>query len=336
MVMYTGLARVARKTGYPVVEVKGWKRRGYGQMSGARSVMCHHTAGPRNGNYPSLGVVRDGRPGIPGPLAHYGLGRDGTIYVIAAGRANHAGKVSHTNYTNSYSIGIEAENTGRGEQWGSAQMDAYVKLCAELCKEFRLDMSRVIGHKEAAVPRGRKVDPTFNMTTFRNAVKRGYWKTPTTTPTATPSTKKGSWFDMATKDDLRQVLREERKQAWLYKGKNEDWDTYAYLRKTHRLLENLSDTVGRKVWSYKNHLTDTDIYAFVRATHRQVMAAQGEREGLLKAVEALAAGKKINLEEVREAAEKGVSDALGSLEADVTLTVSAGQDEEREQEERKE
>ncbi|HLS02512.1 MAG TPA: N-acetylmuramoyl-L-alanine amidase [Beutenbergiaceae bacterium] len=151
----------------------------------------------------------------------------------------------------------------------------------------------------------------------------GHW-TPATTDQANRQQAR-SWFDMATKNDLRQVLREERVQPWLYKGKNEDWDTYAYLRKTHSLLEKLYDNVGRRVWSYKNHLTDTDIYAFLRATHRQVMAAQGERDGLMKAIEQISQGKEINLEEIRKATQQGVSDALGNLEADVTLHVDASE-----------
>lgn len=174
---------MAKKTGYPVVEVKGWKKRGYGQMVKAESVMCHHTAGPASGNYPSLNVVTHGRPGIPGPLANYGIGRDGTIYVIAAGRANHAGRVAKTMWSNTRSIGIEAENTGTGETWSDAQLDAYVRLCAELCKEFKWPVTRdrVVGHKEAAVPRGRKIDPNFaspslSMNQFRAYVKAGSYK----------------------------------------------------------------------------------------------------------------------------------------------------------------
>ena len=183
MVMYKGLARVAKRTGYPVVEVKGWKKRGYGQMVKAESVMCHHTAGPRSGNFPSLNVVTHGHSTLPGPLCNYGLGRDGTIYVVAAGRANHAGRVAKTMWSNTHSIGIEAENTGTGETWSDAQLDAYVRLCAELCKEFKWPVTRdrVVGHKEAAVPRGRKIDPNFstpslNMNQFRAYVKAGSYK----------------------------------------------------------------------------------------------------------------------------------------------------------------
>lgn len=167
----TALASIARRTGYPVVERPGWKKRGRGPMAGVKSIICHHTAGGARGNYPSLGVVQNGRAGLPGPLAQLGLGRDGTIYVIAAGRASHAGVVDTTAHSNSYAIGIEAENTGRGEKWSDKQMDAYAKLCRELCDHYGVPISQVRGHKEVARPRGRKPDPSFNMDNFRGMVK---------------------------------------------------------------------------------------------------------------------------------------------------------------------
>lgn len=180
MTMYTGLARVARTTGHPVVEVPGWQTRGYGQMSAVQSVVCHHTAGPATGNYPSLATVRDGRPGLAGPLCNFGIGRDGTIYVVAAGLANHAGAVKATKYGNSHAIGIEAENTGTGQEWPAAQLDAYVRLCAALVKEFGLSVNDVQGHKEVCSPAGRKIDPAFthpalSMDQFRAHVKAGHY-----------------------------------------------------------------------------------------------------------------------------------------------------------------
>ena len=167
----TDLAKVARRTGYPVKEIAGWKRRGRAPMSGVRSIICHHTAGGSRGNAPSLGVVKNGRPGIPGPLAQIVLGRDGTIYIVAAGRSNHAGRVSATRYTNSYAIGIEAENTGR-EKWPARQMDAYAKLCRALCDHYKVPISQVRGHKEVARPKGRKPDPSFSMDAFREMVRK--------------------------------------------------------------------------------------------------------------------------------------------------------------------
>ncbi len=163
----TQLATVARRTGFPVVEITGWKSRGHGPQESVKGLVVHHTAGATTGNYPSLAVVRDGRPGLPGPLSHFGLGRDGTIYVIAAGRCWHNAPSTSTNHTNSASIGIEAENNGR-QPWPAIQLDAYTRLCAELCRAFGLPASRVKGHKEVNV---EKPDPHHvDMDDFRMAV----------------------------------------------------------------------------------------------------------------------------------------------------------------------
>jgi len=72
-------------------------------------------------------------------------------------------------YQNSHSIGIEAEATGTSS-WPDEQIEAYAKLCKALCKEFKLSTSRVVGHKEACSPSGRKLDPNFSMSDFRAKV----------------------------------------------------------------------------------------------------------------------------------------------------------------------
>src|SRR5215204_5699492 len=87
----TWLAEVLEDAGVKVAEQPGWRTRGHGNMGTVRGVMCHHTAGPLKGNMPSLSVVTNGRPGLAGPLSQLCLGRDGTFYVVAAGRASHAG-----------------------------------------------------------------------------------------------------------------------------------------------------------------------------------------------------------------------------------------------------
>ena len=86
------LAQVLRDAGLNVVEVPGWQTRGHGEMGNLLGVMCHHTAGSRNGDAPSLNVVRDGRPDVSGPLAQLVLARSGTYHVVAAGKCWHAGK----------------------------------------------------------------------------------------------------------------------------------------------------------------------------------------------------------------------------------------------------
>lgn len=165
----TRLERAVKNSGLNYKKVSGWASRGHGAMGTIQSVMCHHTAGPASGNTPSLNVVTYGRPGLSGPLAQLFLARDGTPYLVAAGRAYHAGRVSSGAYQNSHSIGIEAEATGTSS-WPDAQIEAYARLCRALVREFDLPTSRVAGHKEKAVPHGRKIDPNFSMSDFRKKV----------------------------------------------------------------------------------------------------------------------------------------------------------------------
>lgn len=167
----TQLADVARRTGFPVTEVAGWRTRGHGPQPAVRGVVAHHTAGQTGGgDYPTLAVVRDGYAGLPGPLSQFGLGRSGRIYVIAAGRCYHNAPSTSPNHTNSNSLGIEAENDG-SQPWPADQLRAYYALCGELCREFNLPVSAVMGHKEVNTGKG---DPhSLNMNTFRNNIQ-GY------------------------------------------------------------------------------------------------------------------------------------------------------------------
>lgn len=172
----TDLANIARGAGLKVIEVPGWKTRGHGGMTAVRTITCHHTAnGGAKGNYPSLNVVRSGRPGLSGPLSHFGIGVDGTVYVIAAGLAWHAGASKSSSYANPYAIGIEAEAVGvpgaKGD-WPEVQMVAYAKLCKALADRYNLPYSQILGHKETAFPAGRKTDPSFDMDAFRRRVQQ--------------------------------------------------------------------------------------------------------------------------------------------------------------------
>jgi N-acetyl-anhydromuramyl-L-alanine amidase AmpD len=173
----TWLAEVLEDAGLKVAEQPGWRTRGHGDVGTIRGVMCHHTAGPPNGIMPSLGIVTNGRPDLPGPLAQLCLGRDGTFFVVAAGRANHAGQGNWQGITtgNSSFIGIEAENTGhtsgpQADPWPAVQLDAYRRGVAALLKKIGADEAMCCGHKEYALPAGRKSDPTFDMSEFREQV----------------------------------------------------------------------------------------------------------------------------------------------------------------------
>src|SRR5215831_13811594 len=168
------LPDVLKGAGLKVALVDGWQDRGNGDVGRIFGVLCHHTAGPKNGNMPSLNTLVKGRPDLPGPLAQLGLGRDGTYFVVAAGRCNHAGAGLWKGVTtgNSSFIGIEAENTGNNDDlpWPEVQMDAYRRGVAAILKKIGADASMCAGHKEYALPKGRKDDPTFDMDAFRAGV----------------------------------------------------------------------------------------------------------------------------------------------------------------------
>lgn len=169
----TWLAEVLRGAGLKVAEQPSWQDRGRAPMGTVRGIICHHTAGPKTGIMPSLRVVTEGRADLPGPLAQLGLGRDGTWFVIAAGKANHAGKGVWKGVAdgNSSFIGIEAENQGiPADPWPEVQMDAYKRGCAAILKKLGTDETMCCGHKEYALPKGRKTDPSFDMNAFRAGV----------------------------------------------------------------------------------------------------------------------------------------------------------------------
>lgn len=171
---YSGLiwlVDVLRAANVKVVEYPNWQNRGRGPTAATiRGVIAHHTASRAgSGPTPALQTCVNGRSDLPGPLCHLVLGRDGVYHVIAAGRANHAGKGYWQGVTdgNGAMIGIEAENNGLGEPWPAVQMDAYRRGCAALLLKLGAPVIMLAGHKEYALPKGRKSDPSFDMVRFR-------------------------------------------------------------------------------------------------------------------------------------------------------------------------
>lgn len=182
-----------RAAGLAVREIPGWQQRGHGGMSdGLAGVLCHHTAGPAAGLYPSERVVTLGRPGLAGPLCNLGLDRAGTWIVVAAGQGWHAGTGStswcRAGEGNSRLIGVEAESTGVTQpngDWTAAQRVSYPRGVAALLKYLKLGPERAIGHKEWSP--GRKIDPAFwDMAKFRSDVSR--WMNTTPGPVPAPPT----------------------------------------------------------------------------------------------------------------------------------------------------
>lgn len=156
------LARVAgrlRARGLTVVEVTGWQSRGRGTMA-PRAHVQHHTAGSRRGgNTASLRICTFGRPGLANALCTWYVARDGTIYLVAAGLAYHAGAGGWRGVSgNGRAVGTEAENDGIGESWSAASRRAQQSIAVECSVEFGYQVVMIPDHKEWRP--GDKIDRT--------------------------------------------------------------------------------------------------------------------------------------------------------------------------------
>ncbi len=147
-----GVLDVLRDFGINFTEEPSCRSRGSINFS-PRAVMAHHTGADTD----VTAMLRDGRPGLGGPLCNFELRRHGRVHCIALGRANHAGAGDFRGLSgNSYFWGIEASSAGK--TWTDAQREMYPLLSAALCAYSGVDESWVGAHKEYAGYRG-KWDP---------------------------------------------------------------------------------------------------------------------------------------------------------------------------------
>lgn len=130
---------------------------------GPRCTMCHHTGASSD----ITRMLRDGRPGLSGPLCNVEFRKNGHCHVIACGRANHAGSGSWRGLSgNSPFIGIEATSDGRF--WTPIQRERYPILVAALNHGMGLDASWCCGHKEYAGHRGKWDPGNWDMNHMRH------------------------------------------------------------------------------------------------------------------------------------------------------------------------
>jgi peptidoglycan hydrolase-like protein with peptidoglycan-binding domain len=251
-----------KDAGLKVSLVPGWETRGLGDVASIFGVICHHTGvnNPKKLNMPSLHSLRDGRKAepklaaLPGPLAQLGLARDGTYFVIAAGRAAHTGKGSFQGVSgNLRFIGIEAESAGTAsDSWPEIQLEAYHHGVAAILKHLGKDSSFCVGHKEYAP--GRKDDPNLDMNEFRSAVAAilgGTIPKPAPIPAVEPARPVGT----PARPTLRRPMESELvKQVQAKVGADADGKfgpkTEAKLRAFQRAHELVPDgIVGPKTWA---------------------------------------------------------------------------------------
>jgi N-acetylmuramoyl-L-alanine amidase len=136
------------------------------------TIVLHHTAS--NNGKADLAHMRNPASEVS---AHYMIDKDGKIYQLVPDgkRAWHAGKGElHGKPTdvNGRSIGIEIVNDGSGKTpFTDAQYKALIQLTGFLKQEYKVPMNNIVGHKDVAVPKGRKNDPAANFDW--NRLRRG-------------------------------------------------------------------------------------------------------------------------------------------------------------------
>lgn len=167
------LPDVLRSAGLTVDTFPGWESRGAEQWGPIRGIVCHATAGARNSSDAAEMRVlwETGSATAPVPIAQLYLSRSGRWTVGASGMCYHVltgQRGPHVGYGNGALIGVEAANDNRGEPWPDAQVNAYIRGVAAICRHMGWSADVVVGHREH---QNDKTDPFgIDMNEFRSAV----------------------------------------------------------------------------------------------------------------------------------------------------------------------
>ncbi len=148
------LPGVLGSAGLDVYVLPGAATRG-GELTRVDALIGHDTvAGHDVENNRRL--LRDGRPGLAGPLSQIGGRPDGGVDVIATGRANHNGYGRYGNQTIGWEVYCYGGLSGKEQPWNEAQREAFVKGASAIRRHLGQRLP-VLGHKESDP--SRKIDP---------------------------------------------------------------------------------------------------------------------------------------------------------------------------------
>lgn len=141
----TSLDDWLRAEGCVVVEQSGWSSRGRPSSTGSFNplgVLWHHTGTKSSSSnpHPTLSMCINGRSDLPGPLCQALIGYDGKVYLIAAGRANHAGEAKASGPMpggdgNALYVGFEIDYDGT-QKMSAAQYDASILAAAAVLRHL--------------------------------------------------------------------------------------------------------------------------------------------------------------------------------------------------------
>jgi hypothetical protein len=158
-------AALMRDAGLTVLASSGWKDRGRSSDVNYRYLIDHHTAATND----ITDMLINGRSDLQGPLCNFELREYGDWNLIASGRANHAGEAT---VSSSESYGIEATGPQNyPDTYGPAAFpnnyESYAIGNACILAAMGVGVDRLLGHKEIAVPAGRKIDIYSDMDQMR-------------------------------------------------------------------------------------------------------------------------------------------------------------------------
>lgn len=222
----------------PYREYHGWQTRGrdpeHGAWGPVNGIVIHHTGSDSQSDGYLQFLAVDGRGDLPAPLCNVSTDMDGDLWLIAQGRANHAGKGSGTilsevigedypGYTtelhagpdntdgNAHFYGNEVRYDG-GQPMTSQQWATATRWAAAVCHHHGWSALSIVGHREWT---RRKPDPgNCPMNQFRAAVaallKAG---PPSTAPVTKPPVKPPVEDDMPyTEAQLRAMMQAENEE----------------------------------------------------------------------------------------------------------------------------
>jgi hypothetical protein len=296
------LLQALRIEGLRVVEHRDWRtnnRNHKGPFGPVHGVMIHHTV--TEGTQQSVELCYNGHSSLPGPLCHGVIAKDGTIYMVGNGRANHAGlgdddalraviderALPADNEANTdgnrHFYGFECVNLGDGKDpWPAAQLEAIEKAAAAICRAHGWGAASTIGHLEW---QPGKVDPRgFSMDDMRARIRARLGRPAGSTPTPTPAPEED---DMAITD--------------------EDLDAIAY--RVHNYRNKAANEASLK----ETGKPIPDAYGYDVQTHGWTKTLVAQVGALTATVTKLAEGGGLDAAEIQAAAETGARAALAEL-----------------------
>ena len=189
-----------RDAGLNVKVLPGWETRGRAFSRTPSGFVWHDTVTTDGWSIRRVEeLLRDGRPGVPGPLAQLGGPRDGSITVISAGRANHNGYGRWGNLAVALEVYCAGGLKGHEEPYNGAQAETAAVAASVILPRLGHGADRGEGHREQD-PR-RKIDPY--------GISCPELRRRTRVLLSQPITPNSQEYDvMATKEELRDVFRE--------------------------------------------------------------------------------------------------------------------------------